>query len=548
MQPKQPNIVLIMADQLAPRFMGSYGNKHVSTPNLDKLSKESVQFDSVYTPFPLCCPARASLMTGRQASDVGGYDNATLLEADRPTVAHYLTNAGYECVLSGKMHFVGPDQLHGYKTRFTSNIYPADFSWTRGKRAADGEDYGDFIPHLAPTYVKADSDNPLGVEPRRWGKYLEFDDQTHTRALRYIRKNRREVRDSDRGEETKPFFLTVSYHNPHNPFHVPKEYWDMYEGVDIPIPEIPEDLERYQSQLDKWIMANHGVNKYDIKDPENLRLAHRGYCSLMTYIDDCVGDLLNELEKQGLAENTVVIFTSDHGEMLGSRSMVQKWCLYDYSVLVPLILKFPDRLGAGKRIETPVSLIDILPTCTDIAGYPADLMEPVDGRSLLPYIDDDSVGKDRIIFSESHAGRGAMAPCFMARQGKYKYIYIHGYEGQLFDLETDPEEWNNLIGREEYKEIEEGLKSAVLERFDPDKIEADIKKSTKARLIIDAAMKLNGTSWDYTVCEDGRNQFVRQKAINPEGLKYVLDKIWFEKMKDGEREKITDKRLIINDN
>ena len=527
----QPNILFIMADQLTPMLTGAYDHPLVKTPNLDRLVRDGIRFDSAYSSCPLCAPARASIMAGRQTSDIKAYDNAALLAADEPTFAHYLTNAGYECVLSGKMHFIGPDQLHGFKRRLTTDIYPSDFSWTRSREWAGNTI---FVPdRLGPAYTEAMGDNLEGIGQRRWNRYLEYDVRTNTRALEYLRRQRISDRYDAEGafahghKNSHPFFLGVSYHHPHQPLHVPQRFWDMYEGVDIPIPEIPEDIEQRRSQLDKWLRFSHGLDKTDITDPDNLKVMHRAYYSLVSFVDHLVGELLDELEEQGLADNTAVIFTSDHGDMLGSRGMIQKRCFYEQSARVPLILRLPGGRGAGKKVAEHVSLVDILPTCTDLAGFPDELTAPYDGVSLLNYIEDGSPEqKERIIFSESHSD-GVWGPCFMARKGAYKYVYIHGYDSQLFDLESDPEEMDNLAGRSEYAKVETELKDAILERFDPDAIEEDVQANVKRRLIIEAAMKLNETAWDYTFVEEGRNLYRRHKEPAPEAVKRVMENVEF---------------------
>lgn len=515
------NILFILADQLTPLIMGAYGNQAVKTPNLDRLSADGVRFDAAYSPSPLCAPARVAIMTGRHCSSVGAWDNSSLFPADIPTFAHYLTNVGYECVASGKMHFVGPDQLHGFNRRLTTNIYPADFSWTRS-RDWEGKPVS-FPDRLGPAYVAGDENNPQGMGPRRWNWHLEYDARTHAQALEFLRRHRRDdwyggaakATDSTPGNG-RPFLLKVSYHHPHQPFQVPRKFWDLYEDVDIPLPEIPDDIEARWSQLDRWLHSSHGLDKRDVTDPENLRLMQRSYYGLVSFIDHLVGELLDELEDQGLAESTVVVFASDHGDMLGARGMIQKRCFYEQSARVPLIFRFPDGRGAGSVAKEPVSLIDLLPTFTEIAGYPSDLLHAHDGVSLFPYIDGNP-DPARIAFCEQH-GDGVYGPCFMARQGRFKYTHVHGHAPQLFDLEQDPGEWSNLAGCADSSEVESRLREAILATFDPDLIGRSLRDSTERRLIIEAAMKINKTSWDYTPAEDTRVLYSRQPDPAPEAV------------------------------
>lgn len=514
------NILLIIADQLAPQFLSAYGNPVVKTPNLDRLAKQSVRFDRAYTPSPLCAPARASMFTGRYASAVKAYDNASLLAADQPTLAHYLTNAGYECVASGKMHYIGPDQLHGLKARLTTDIYPSDFSWIRSR---DWEGRSVSVPdRLGPAYVASGKDNHHGMGPRRWNWHMEYDERTLQSALEFIRRRRTsDLYDFDpafesNAEECQPFFLCASFHHPHQPFHVPKRYWDLYEEVDIPIPQIPRDMEAKRSQLDRWLHTSHGLDKRDIATPDNLRLMHRSYYGLVSYVDDMVGKLLDELEEQGIADDTIVIFTSDHGDMLGSRGMIQKRCFYEQSARVPLLVRHPALANPGRAVSEVVSLVDLLPTMVDVSGLPSHLCAPFDGHSLMPLMDGEAAA-NRIVFSEMHSD-GVYGPCFMATRGKYKYVMIHGHGAQLFDLDQDPGEWENLAGSPEVAEVEAQLSKAILDRFDPAAIDKDIRDSAERRLVIEAAMKINGTRWDYQPAEDVTSIYSRQKHPAPEAV------------------------------
>ena len=211
-----------------------------------------VRFNSAYTPFPLCAPGRACIMTGLQASRIGAWDNGAPFGSDIPTIAHYLSNAGYDTVLSGKMHFTGADQLHGFDRRMNTDIYPADFSWVRPEwinvKINGGKDY-ESVMDKRKAY---NTINYIGdsVHVGRWHNSLGYDEETHFRATQYLRA---------RGNNPSPFFLTVSYHHPHEPFWPPKKYWDMYEDEEIKIPEYPEDLENRESMMDRFLCAPLGV-------------------------------------------------------------------------------------------------------------------------------------------------------------------------------------------------------------------------------------------------------------------------------------------------
>lgn len=478
-----PNIVLIMADQLVPQLTGAYGHSVVQTPNLDQLAAEGVRFDAAYSPCPVCAPARAAMMTGQYVSTIGAWDNAAPFASDEPTLAHYLTRAGYDTVLSGKMHFIGPDQLHGFHRRFTTNVYPADFSWVPVR----GEEHASERSHALQYVGEA-------IHVGRWSQFLSGDEETHFRAQEYLRAQAIARAQATPADAT-PFFLCVSYHHPHEPFWPQQELWDLYADAEIAVPDFPANLEDTYSTLDHWLNVYHGIAKAPhLRDQESLRRVRRAYYALVTYVDRKVGDLLRVLDETGLADNTVVIFCSDHGDMLGEKGMVQKRTFYEWSSRVPLIMRFPDGRQAGTQRPEPVNLIDLLPTLCDLARVPDRHRLPVDGRSLMPLIE----GNDRnmrVTFSEYHS-QGSHAPCFMVRHEQYKYVYIHGYDDQLFDLETDPGEWHNLADDPGYAGVVTDLKDAILTQFDPDAIEHAVAASVWRRWLVKDAMDRSGTRWD----------------------------------------------------
>jgi choline-sulfatase len=495
MMPKydKPNILLIMADQLIPLLMGAYGHPVVQTPNLNRLVESGIRFDAAYSPCPLCAPARAALMTGTFISHNQVWDNAAPMASDIPTIAHYLTNAGYDTVASGKLHYVGADQLHGFQRRLTTDVYPSSFDWLPTAQRARETRVLDRRSHANGYCLPR-----VGVSPT--SMYLAYDEETQFRALEYLNKQYMEGLAGTK----QPFFLSVSFHHPHDPFKVPQELWDLYEGADIAIPEYPENMESTYSAMDRWLNAYHGTDRIDIKAPESLTALRRAYYGLVTYIDRKVGELIAALERLGLRENTVVVFTSDHGDMLAEKNMVQKRSFYEFSSRVPLIFNFPDSWGAGTRCEQPASLIDITPTFMEIAGV--NDWRPLDGHSLLPCVEGQE--QDRVAFSESHTN-GVYEPSFMVRKGQHKYIYIRNEQHQLFDLAHDPGEWHNLCGNPAYAEIEVELQSTILETFDPDAVEQTLMQSLLNRAVVKQANELNGLHWDYAPFFDATKQYAR---------------------------------------
>lgn len=481
------NIVMIMADQLTPYMMSCYGNDEVICPNLNRLAQSGICYENAYTSNPLCTPARASLMTGKYTSELHCYDNASAFSCEEPTFVHYLTNAGYDTVLCGKMHFVGADQLHGFSRRMTTDVYPSGFSWL--------PNYVDEEKHILQpdTWGNAIHYNEYTAGPGEWNEGLQYDEETHIKAREYLY--------TQGAAAENPFFLCVSYHHPHDPFNPPKKYWDLYEGRDITIPDIDDARLEGDTTLDKWLNTGfHRTDVFPVKGRENLYAVRRAYSALVTYIDDKVGELIRDLKDTGLYEKTIIIFTSDHGDMLGERGMVQKRCFYEWSSRIPLIIHYPDnRCG---RVSAPVSIVDLAPTLAELAG--ASRMDGIDGISLAFGEPD----RERPVFCESH-GEAILWPCYMVRKGVYKYTYIYEKETQLFCLDTDPKEEVNLSGKPEYREIEAELKSLILKRFDPQEVLDYLDTSIRKKKIVKEAMERSKTAWDYVPVVDESRRFSR---------------------------------------
>lgn len=497
MTASQPNILLIMADQLMPFLTGAYGHPVVKTPNLDRLVREGVRFDAAYSSCPLCAPARASLMTGRHVSNIRSFDNASAFDSEEPTIAHYLAAAGYDTAASGKMHYIGPDQLHGLHRRLTTDVYPEGYDWLDDRNLRHQPGY---------SFARAYTDE--GISVGNWSHYLSYDEETHFRAKEYLRARGVAKQTAlKRDQTTQPFFLIASYHHPHDPFWPPREFWDLYADEHIEIPTFPEGLAESYSAMDRWINHWHGCDKFSqLKDPKSLRCLRRAYYALVSYVDRKVGELLQTLEESGLDEDTVVLFVSDHGDMLCEKGMVQKRNFYEWSSRIPFILRFPDRQHAGMTIGQPTSLVDVLPTVLEMANVQDHL--PMDGHSVMGLID----GRDtaeRHVFSEYHSN-GVYSTCFMVRRGEFKYIHIRGHQDQLFDLENDPGEWKNLIGQSRTANVERELKSLILGEFDPAAIEEEVYATILKRQLLRRWGEATGIQWAYVPQFDASQNTVAQ--------------------------------------
>ncbi|MDU8941876.1 sulfatase-like hydrolase/transferase [Ovoidimarina sediminis] len=484
---RQPNILLIMADQMTPFMLEACGGTGARTEHMSALAARAATFTNAYTPSPICVPARSCFMTGLHTSTTGCYDNGDPFPGYLPTFAHYLANAGYETVLSGKMHFIGADQLHGFQRRLNTDIYPSGHLWSYPLPPEDDPDAKAF--DFTPQYL-AENIGP------GWSKELQYDEETHFRAMEYLRH-----------APKRPWMLTVSFTNPHPPYKVPRRYWEIYEDADMPLPIYPDDMDDRYSAYDHAIRRWHGLHLRgdEIRDPENLRAMRRGFAALAHYVDDKIGELLGVLEEAGTRDDTLVIVTSDHGEMLGERGMIQKRSLHEWSARIPLFIDMPG--AVPRRIDTPVSLIDLPATLIDIAQETS--VRPLEGRSLLPAIHGAELAVIPVI-SEYH-GEGIMRPSFMVRLGDWKYHYCHGTPPQLYNLAEDPGEWANRAGDPDCAEIESTLNQVITGgAFDLDRIASEVWDRLPMKAVVNAAMKANGTAWDYIPDPDATAGYLRE--------------------------------------
>jgi choline-sulfatase len=300
----------------------------------------------------------------------------------------------------------------------------------------------------------------------------------------------------------------VSYCHPHEPFHVTQELWDLYEGQEIQLPDIPADLADREHPMDRMLNLFHGTHRVDLDDKQALYNMRRAYYGLVTYVDRKVGELLQALEDYGLKDNTIVVFLSDHGDMLGEHRMVQKRTFYEYSARIPWLVHHPRLWQEGVTVEEPVSIVDVMPTVLDMVGVPQEQLLSIDGRSVVPLMDGHGNG-DRTVFCEHHS-EGVNMTCFMARQGNFKYIHTTGYRPQLYDLSGDPGEWHNLAGQPVYTEIERRLHDLITKQFNADRIETDIQDSLARRQVIREAITNTGLpKWDYQPLFDATRQYWR---------------------------------------
>lgn len=491
MKTTQPNILIVMVDQLAGTFFPDGPAHFLHAPHLKALAARSARFANNYTASPLCAPGRAAFMSGQLPSRTGVYDNAAEFASSIPTFAHHLRAAGYHTVLSGKMHFVGPDQLHGFEERLTTDIYPADFGWTPDYRKP-GERIDWWYHNLGSV---------TGAGTAEISNQMEYDDEV---AFLAAQKLYDFARVSDQAEH-RPWCLTVSFTHPHDPYVARRQYWDLYENCPALDPEvgfIPADQQDPHSQ--RLYLASDYAS-FDITR-EQVRRSRRGYFANISYIDDKVGQLLLVLERTHMLDDTVILFCSDHGDMLGERGLWFKMCFYEGSARVPLMV-------AGKSlpsglIEAPTSNLDILPTLCDLAGIDlSDIAPWTDGQSLLPL----AQGEQRTVpVLMEYAAEGSYAPLVAIRDGRFKFVHCEIDPPQLFDLESDPQELSNLAADPTRAGLVASFMAKVRARWDMAAFDAAVRESQARRWVIYPALR-NGAyyPWDFQPLQKASERYMR---------------------------------------
>jgi choline-sulfatase len=430
----------------------------IKTPNLDKLAGRGVRFTDAYCNSPICVPSRASFQTGRYVHDIRFWDNANPYDGSVPSWAHRLRATGHRVESIGKLHF---------------------------RSAVD--DNGFCQEHM-PLHVVEGIGDPIGMlreppPPRRAAlrlaaeagcgdsSYQGYDERIAEAAEAWLRQRAL-------SPDARPWVLFVSLVCPHFPLIARPEWYNLYREEQVPWPEQYAKSER---PTHPYVEAMRACQIYDegFDDPSKVRKAIAAYFGLVSFVDHNVGRLLKVLDEHGLADTTRIIYTSDHGDNLGTRGLWGKSNMYEESAGVPMIMVGPE-VPAGVVCREPVSLVDCHPTIIDCVGQPshaddaalpgAPLLEVARGR--LP---------ERTVFSEYHAA-GAATGVFMIRKGKFKFVYYVGMPPQLFDLEADPYERRDLGQHAGYRGLVADCESALRKIVNPERADAQARQDQAARI------------------------------------------------------------------
>jgi choline-sulfatase len=473
----KPNILIFMVDQLNGTLFPDGPADWLHAPNLKKLAARSTRFQNAYTASPLCAPARAAFMSGQLPSATGVYDNAAEFTASIPTYAHHL---------SGKMHFVGPDQMHGFEERLTTDIYPADFGWT--------PDYRKPGERIDWWYHNMGSVTGSGVA--EISNQMEYDDEVAYNATR-------KVYDYSRGKDDRPWCMTVSFTHPHDPYVARKKYWDLYEDCEHLLPTVPAMKYEDHDTHSKRIFDANDWRSFDISE-DDIKRSRRAYFANISYLDDKIGEVMEALE--ATRQEAIIMFVSDHGDMLGERGLWFKMSFFEGSARVPMMICAPD-MEAG-LITTPVSNIDVCPTLCDLAGVDMSEVEPwTTGQSIKPM--GQGVERTEPVAME-YAAEASYAPMVSLRYGKWKYNRCKLDPDQLFDLEADPHELTNLADAPAHQGTLDQLRAKSEARWDLNKYDADVRQSQARRWVVYEALREGGYyPWDYQPLQKASERYMR---------------------------------------
>lgn len=457
----RPNVLVIMTDQHRRNYMTAAGNSIVPTPNIDRIAARGVRFTNAFCPYPVCAASRSCLLTGLHAHSTGVINNTDLLPWNTPTVAHHFADQGYHTGLIGKMHF-NDGHTHGFQYFLGFN----DWFMYLGPQM---QGYADEIANhpIGPHFFDTVDDDGSGLPelPSVWGKKrpwaghvkrmgvpseLSPDDQFDAFVAR------ESTRFLERYGGREPFFLVASFLKPHPPLHPPEPWADKYPVANMNLPPLGD-----VTQYPKWIRRR--IQNFQRLGPERLREHRAGYLGNLAYVDTCVGELYRSLERLKLVENTVVVYTADHGEMDGDHGLYQKFCLFDPSVGVPLIVSQPGKLPENKTCETPVGYFGIFPTVAELTGTPAP--RGIEARSFANQVRDPSARGPEAVFSEYNL-RSA-TDCYMVRTSRHKYVYNHGDIPELYDLEADPGETRNRASESSFARVRNELHERLMAWYDP---------------------------------------------------------------------------------
>ena len=455
---KSKNLLFIISDEHSRRYAGCYGDPVIQTPHIDKLAASGTTFTKAYTPSPTCVSARACLATGQWVHQNEYFSSVEAYDGLIPSWGHRLIEEGHKVVSVGKLGYKKAGPGNGFSKEFLPIHNLNELGWVRGllRNPLTIPDKNVEVVEFA---------NHVGVGETDYTKYDRVVSETACAWLRQHGKT-----------QEKPWTLFVSYTSPHYPLICPQEFYDLYDDEMIGPPHL-NSIAESNSLMQEF---REFYNYSDHFDEGLVRQARRAYYGLCSFNDYLIGNLLSTLNHYGLTEETRIIYTSDHGEMLGNHGLWTKLQMYEDSVSIPMILSGPD-IPQGKVVDTPVSLVDCYPTVIENAGLSlTDSERSLPGVSLFDIASGDQ--PERYIISEYHDG-GVSTGMYMLLNGRWKYNYYPGHSSQLFDMVNDPNEDIDLSGSPEHQTVLEECEAALRSVLDPEQVNQ--RALEKQQIIID---------------------------------------------------------------
>jgi arylsulfatase len=473
----RPNVLIILADQFRWDCLGANGNRIIRTPNLDRLAAGAANFERAFVQSPVCVPARVSLLTGRYPHSHKNRVNYTPCDTREIFLQSMLHDAGYQTGSVGKLHYYPPTAEHARSTGFDKVQLDDGVGGT--------DTNSDYVKwrqaHDPNAQTRHSATAPKGKNPFRGAIPFEFT-PTHWTGEESVRMLR------EFAAVQKPFFLHCSFFKPHSPYTVPEPYDTMYDDVDIPLPKqvTLEDIQKLPLPVQRIILR---FNPPYAMDRQRLEWIYRSYYASVTMVDREIGRILDELERSGRARDTIVVFSTDHGDQLLEHGLEGKNVFFEASVHLPLLVRFPGRIEPGKRREL-TEMVDVMPSLLKMCGLavPPRVQgrnfgprEMVFGENVIPEII--TGGKRDFYFVPGEGVKGIRHPdAKMVRTDRWKLNYYPGHGGELYDLANDPGEERNLYGDAAQKSMVQDLKGALLDWM----ITADENDQIAPKWLLDA--------------------------------------------------------------
>lgn len=453
------NTLFICSDQHNPSITGCYGDSKVQTPNLDRLAARGTRFTNAYTPSPICVPARACMATGRYVHRLETWDNAapyTGQEAE--SWGQRLTEQGHNVTTIGKLHYRSEQDSTG----FPDQRIPMHIVQGKGNIYGLLREKMPPLPQFRKQIVTADTGE---------SDYTTYDRAVTQHAVQWIKEEAR--------QHTLPWTLSVSFTLPHPPFMIPAQYLEMYLPDEVPLRPNWQQADWSQHSEIAWLRKQQQLT--EPFSEATIRRATALYYGMVTFMDEQIGTVLDALEAAGLQEATRVIYTSDHGEMLGEHGLWFKCCMHEGSARVPLIIAGPD-IAEDAICKTNTSLVDLFPTLVESVGAQQAAQDhDLPGESLLQIAQQNY--RDRTVFSEFHAAL-SRAGMYMLRNARWKYVYYVGAQAQLFDLDNDPGENHDLAADPTFRDILQACELELRSIVDPEAVDRQAHNNQQIRLAI----------------------------------------------------------------